>query len=140
MHLLNIQGVVNAFSLFLSRVVAYAISTALRDEGGRGFSLMTYYLLSFVFDILFTLLGSILVCAFSRWREFHADAGGAKLTGTSNMVAALKQLQNMTGIEQDKRGDALNSLKIAHRDGWMSLFSTHPPLDERIARLERKSL
>src|SRR3990167_4220750 len=80
-----IQGVINAFALFLSRIVAYAISIAMSrdDDRGEGIPMLTYTVLSFVFDILFTLLGSIVVAAFSRWREYRADAGGARFAGRS---------------------------------------------------------
>lgn len=131
-----VQGVVNAFSLFLSRVIAYAISVAMsRDDEEHNISHVTYSLLTMVFDVLFTLLGSILVAAYSRWREYRADAAGAKIAGQSNMIAALKRLQFGAGIEDDK-APSLAAFKIARHASWLELFSTHPPLDKRIARLE----
>ncbi|RDI43757.1 protease HtpX [Aquicella lusitana] len=130
-----IQGIVNAFALFLSRIIAYTISVAMsRDERGD-ISYLTYSLFTIIFDILFTLLGTILVAAFSRWREYRADAGGAKLVGRDKMIAALKRLQMASGIE-DERAPSLAALKISHHSSWMSLFSTHPPLEKRITRLE----
>lgn len=134
-----IQGVINAFAIFLSRIVAYAVSTWMSsDEEGGGISYLTFYLLSFVFDILFTILGSTVTAAFSRWREFHADAGGARLAGRDKMIAALERLKTATNPEQvDNRAPAMANLKINRPGGILALFASHPPLDKRIARLRR---
>ena len=130
-----IQGVVNAFALFLSRIIAYLISTFLsRGEGEGGFSLIAYYAMTFIFDILFTLLGSIVTAAFSRWREFRADAGGARLAGKEKMINALQRLKSTVEIEDD-RAPSLATLKISHKSRFIALFASHPPLDERIKRL-----
>lgn len=135
-----VQGIINSFALFFSRIIAYAVSVALSrgDDREGGFSTGTYMILTFVFDILFTLLGSILVAAYSRWREYRADAGGAKLAGTANMIAALQRLQSGIQVE-DNRAPALAALKINHHASWLQLFSSHPPLAERIARLTKSS-
>ena len=94
-----IQGVVNAFTMS-PRVVSYSLIVLDRDEGEGGFSVMGYYLLTIVFDIIFSILGSIIVAYFSRIREFKADKGGAQLAGTSNMIAALEGLgRQVTGNE-----------------------------------------
>ena len=133
-----VQGIINAFAMFLSRILAYAISIALsRDEEREGgISHAVNFGLTIVFDILFTILGSILVAAYSRAREYRADSGGAQYAGRDKMVAALEKLQR--GIElQDDRAPNLAAFKISHRDGWLSIFSTHPPLEERIARLQQ---
>lgn len=131
-----IQGVVNAFALFLSRIIAYTVSMVMRgDEKDGEISYGVYSILTLIFDIIFTLLGTILVAAFSRWREFRADAGGAKLAGRDKMIAALRRLSNTADIEDDK-APSLAALKIAHHSSWLDLFSTHPPLEKRIARLE----
>lgn len=131
-----IQGVVNAFALFLSRIIAYGVSIALSrgEERDEHFSYLTYGIITFICDILFTLLGSILVAAFSRWREFRADAGGARLSGRENMIAALTRLHNTTAPEDD-RAPSIAALKIAHHSSWLALFSTHPPIEKRIERL-----
>lgn len=131
-----IQGVINAFALFFSRVLAYAVSIALSrgDERSGDISYLTYSIFTFVFDILFTVLGSLLVAAFSRYREYRADAGGAKLAGRGNMVAALQRLQATTSLEDDS-APSLAALKIANHPAWLEWFSTHPPLQKRIARL-----
>jgi len=131
-----IQGVVNSFALFLSRIVAYTISLAMRgDERSGEFSYVAYSLLTIVFDLLFTLLGTILVAAFSRWREYRADFGGASLAGRNKMIAALRRLGNASDIE-DERAPSLAALKIAHHPNWLEIFSTHPPLEKRIIRLQ----
>lgn len=132
-----IQGVVNAFAMFLSRIAAYAISFALsRDnEKSSEISYFTYAALTFIFDILFTLLGSILVAAFSRWREFRADAGGATLAGKDKMIAALERLQRGVNFT-DERAPGLAAFKISNHSSWLDIFSTHPPLEKRIARLQ----
>lgn len=132
-----IQGIVNSFALFLSRIIAYAISVSMSSDKDRGeLSYGTYSLLTIVFDILFTLLGSILVAAYSRWREYRADTGGARLTSPDKMIAALQRLQKGAEIEDD-RAPSLAALKIAHHSSWLALFSSHPPLEKRIERLEK---
>ncbi len=130
-----IQGIVNAFVLFFSRVVAQIVSQSF-EEKSRYWVRM---LLTFVFDIAFTILGSIAINYFSRQREFRADAGGARFAGRQKMIAGLRRLQQQVDrIEPDHSG--LATLKITNRpSGPMSfsaLFSTHPDLKERIARLE----
>ncbi len=131
-----LQGVVNAFTLFLSRILAYGISMALSKNEDReeGPSFLIYNLLIILFDILFTILGSLIVAAFSRWREYRADAGGARLAGRDKMIAALKRLQTALGYEDD-RAPSIAALKISHRSSWLELFSSHPPLEKRIERL-----
>ncbi len=139
-----IQGVINAFVMFLSRVLAFVISQAMRsrddrDSGGGGWM---QYLLVIVFQIFFSILGSIVVCWFSRWREFRADAGGARLAGRENMINALRALARLHDPEvaaaEAKRAQAFQSLKISGQTrGLMALFATHPPIEERIARLEQ---
>jgi heat shock protein HtpX len=140
-----IQGVVNAFSMFLSRVIAFALSTAMQgnkdSEEQGGFSPLLNSVLVVVFDILFSILGHIVVSYFSRAREFRADRGSARLSGTtSKMIAALRALGRTHEIDESSmaQASALTALKIdAGGRGWMSLFRTHPPLDQRIAALER---
>jgi heat shock protein HtpX len=136
-----IQGIVNAFVMFLSRAIAFAIVQAMRarderDEGG--FSYGTYFIVSLVLEILFMIVGSIVVAWFSRYREFRADAGGAKLAGRNNMVNALKALLRTSEIiDPAANQPAVQTLKISGRGtGLMRLFATHPPLEERIARLQ----
>jgi len=138
-----IQGVVNAFVMFLSRVLAFVISQAMRSrddrDGGGG---MIEFLLVIVFQIVFSILGSIVVCWFSRQREFRADAGGARLAGRQTIINALQVLGRLHDPEvaaaEAHRAQAFQSLKISGpRGGFMALLATHPPIEERIARLEQ---
>jgi heat shock protein HtpX len=138
-----IQGVVNAFVLFLSRVLAFVIGQAMRsrDERDSGGGMLDF-LLVIVFQIVFSILGSIVVCWFSRQREFRADAGGARLAGRQNMINALRALARLHDPElaaaEAHRAQAFQSLKISGTAGGLAmLFATHPPLEERIARLEQ---
>lgn len=134
-----LQGVVNAFALFLSRIIAFVISTALARSDSEGMSLIVYYIVSFILDILLTFFGSIIVAAFSRWREYRADAGGGELAGRGKMISALQRLEQFiesTDVE-DKRGQAIETLKISSRPKWLGLFASHPPLKDRIARLQQ---
>jgi heat shock protein HtpX len=134
-----IAGVVNAFSMFIARIVGFAISQSV-DEEKRG---MVQMLVVFVLDIVLTLLGSMVVAYFSRKREFRADRGSALLLGgRRKMVEALESLGRMQGLVEPAERDALATLKISsgRKGGIMSLFSTHPPLEERINALERSSL
>jgi heat shock protein HtpX len=133
-----VQGVVNAFVLFLSRVLAFFVAQMLRGERDRGPSHLIHWVLVLVFDIVFSILGSMVVAAFSRMREFRADAGGARLAGTGSMVGALEALQRYsTSVSTEQR--ALATLKISgkRRGGFMMLFATHPPLEVRIERLRQ---
>ena len=139
-----LQGVVNAFVMFFSRVIAFAISTAMTqnqsedgNERDNSFPYMLNMILTIVLDIIFTLLGSLVVAAFSRWREFHADAGGANLAGRSNMIAALQRLRTTVEAVDNSQSPAMAAFKISNKGGFLALFSTHPPLEERIARLKK---
>jgi len=136
-----IQGVVNAFALFLSRVLAFVISQALRSRDDRGGGWIQF-LLAQLFYILFSILGSIVVFWFSRIREYRDHAGGARLAGRDNMLAALQALRRLYNPEiaaaDARQSQAFQSLKISGaRVGLARLFSSHPPLEERIARLEQ---
>lgn len=135
-----IQGIVNAFVMFLSRAIAFAITQAMqrdRDEREGGMSYGVFYLVSFVLEIIFMILGSIVVAWFSRYREFRADQGGARLAGRANMIGALEALRRTYELVDPTAQPAVQALKISTRpSGWMKLFSTHPPLEERIARLQ----
>ncbi len=130
-----IQGVVNTFVMFLARIVGYFVDKAIfRSERGTG---MGYYITVFVCELLFGLLASIIVMWFSRRREFRADAGSAKyLDSPQPMINALARLG---GIEP--AGELPKSLALAginNKAGWSALFSSHPPLEERIAALQQQ--
>ena len=128
-----IQGVLNTFVVFLSRVVGYAVDSFLRrnDEESSGPG-MGYYITSIVLDILLGFVASIIVAWFSRQREFRADAGAAQLMGRKQpMINALSRLGGMQPGELPK---SVAAFGIA--GGIGQLFSTHPPLEERIAALQ----
>jgi heat shock protein HtpX len=126
-----LQGVVNAFVIFLARVIA----GALRGNDSRGGS----YLVVLVLEIGLGILGSMITAWFSRQREFRADYGGAKLAGREKMLAALRRLaSNQEAVDPSQ--EALATLKINGARGWMFFFSTHPPLEVRIAALERRAI
>lgn len=128
-----VQGVVNAFVMFFARVIAFAVSQNVKEESRR----MVNFMVTMALEIAFSLLGAMVVSYFSRRREFRADAGGAKLAGSASMIDALKALKRSTetiGLEEHA---SVATLKISGKSGGlMMLLATHPPLEERIARLE----
>jgi heat shock protein HtpX len=134
-----LQGVVNAFAMFLSRAIAFAIEQSMRgDRDNRGSSYGMRFAIQMVLEIVFMLLGSIVVAAFSRWREFRADAGGARLAGRQNMINALERLRKTYELVDTSAQPAVQTLKISGRGtGLLALFSSHPPLTVRIARLNQ---
>jgi heat shock protein HtpX len=129
-----LQGVINAFVMFFARIIAFALASRgdSRDDRGGGVS----YMVIFMLEIVLGILGSLITAWFSRQREFRADRGGATLAGREKMVGALRRL--MSSREAiDTSHQALATLKISGARGWMVFFSTHPPLEVRIAALER---
>jgi heat shock protein HtpX len=130
-----IQGVVNAFAMFFSRLLANVLASNV-DEKYRG---IVHFICVLIGDIAFTLLGSIVVNFYSRKREFRADAGSAKVSSPGNMIAALQRLQSLHEAPPS-RDDAMATLKISGREKKGSiadLFMTHPALEDRIRALER---
>jgi heat shock protein HtpX len=127
-----IQGVVNTFVVFLSRIVGSIVDrTVFRSERGNG---PGYFITVIVCQILFGLIASMIVAWFSRQREFRADAGSAKFLGSpAPMVNALKRLG---GLEPGALPQTLAGFGITDKAGFMSLFSTHPPIEVRIAALQ----
>lgn len=132
-----LQGVVNAFVMFLARVLAYAVSS-LGKERNRSRSYGSFYLLTFLFEIIFMILGSMVIATFSRFREFRADQGGAMLARKENMIAALEKLGGQKSTAHKDRTNSLSALMISRpsRYGFLRVFATHPPIEERIARLK----
>lgn len=137
-----IQGVINAFVMFFARILAFAISSSMRGRDsdrqssfGGGWA---NYLLISVLEMAFGALGFLVIARFSRWREFRADHGGAEVAGRHKMISALQQLQRLYGRTPEVPGQtAVATLKISGKQGgWLSLMATHPPLEERIARLQ----
>nr|WP_034338920.1 protease HtpX [Herbaspirillum sp. B39] len=128
-----IQGVVNTFVVFLSRVVGYFVDSALRRNNESSGPGIGYMVTVMVCQIVFGIGASIIVAWFSRHREFRADAGAARLLGTPQpMINALARLGGFSpeGLPQN-----MAALGISDKPGIMALFSTHPPLEQRIAAL-----
>jgi heat shock protein HtpX len=135
-----IQGVVNAFVLYLSHVVA-AIARSLlggrdSDRGPSFLAVIAGHVVFIAAQIAFGILGSMITGWFSREREFRADAGGAQLAGRQNMIGALRRLMSTQPLV-DTSNTQLATLKIAGAKGFLQLVSTHPPLEVRIAALEQ---
>ena len=128
-----IQGVVNTFVVFLSRIIANMVAGNSSDEEGAENS-GTFFLVSMVLQILFGFLASFIVMWFSRKREYRADAGAAKLVGAKNMIAALERLKGNGTSTLPKE---MNAMGIAGGEKD-SLLSTHPTLDNRIAALQQQ--
>jgi heat shock protein HtpX len=126
-----IQGVVNTFVIFLSRIVGNIVDrTVFRSEDGRG---PAYFLSVFVSEIVLGILASLIVLAFSRWREFRADRGGAKLSGRDNMISALEALKS--SHEPLPQQFAAFGIAGGVARGVARLWMSHPPLEDRIAAL-----
>jgi len=129
-----VQGVVNTFVIFLSRVIAYAVDSFLKrgsnDNSGPGFA---YYGVSMLMQVVLGIGASMIVAAFSRYREFRADEAGARLAGKRKMIAALQRLQSFKDAPSQLPKE-MTAFGI--REGLMGMFSSHPPLEKRIAALQ----
>ncbi|MCH9811609.1 protease HtpX [bacterium] len=134
-----LQGVINAFVMFLARVCAYALTSMGRDSR-RSSSPMSFYLFTMLFEMIFLSLGSILVFFVSRKREYAADKGAAILTSRNQMISALRKLESSrspTKKEWEKeKSFAAMMIRPAKKSTISRLFSTHPTVEERIAYLE----
>src|SRR5437870_9257763 len=130
-----IQGVLNTFVFFLSRVVGFIVDRAVfRTERGIG---PGFYITVIVSQIVFGILASIIVMWFSRRREFRADAGSARLLGTPQpMIPALSRLG---GLQPGALPQSMVASGISGAPGWAALFSSHPPIEERIAALQGRT-
>jgi heat shock protein HtpX len=136
-----VQGVVNAFVMFFARIIAFAISQAMRNEDddapANPWMMMG---ITMALDILLGFLAMPIIAWFSRYREFRADKGGAELAGREKMIAALESLQRTYPLLADanaKNEPNFRSMQISSKGAFMQLFSTHPPLDVRIAALRK---
>ena len=127
-----LQGVINAFVMFFARLIAYVIANRGDSRSRNGGS----FLVVIVLQIVLGTLGSLITAWFSREREFRADRGGALLAGKDRMIGALRRLAANRDLV-DTQHEALATLKINGTRSWMVFFSTHPPLEERIAALEK---
>jgi heat shock protein HtpX len=130
-----IQGVVNTFVIFMARVVGYFVDSWLRrnDEESSGPGI-GYMITVVVCELLFGILASVIVAWFSRQREFRADAGAAGLMGTPTpMVSALRRLG---GLDADGLPQNMQAMGISGGRKWLAMFSSHPPIEQRIAALQ----
>ncbi len=129
-----LQGVLNTFVIFLARIIGSFIDRVLfkndREESGIGFFLTTM-----VAQIVLGILASMIASWYSRRREFRADRGGADLAGTGSMIAALQALKQSHGEPMPPQMQAFG-INTSSTSGFMRLFMSHPPLDERIAALQ----
>lgn len=137
-----LQWVINTFVVFFSYLAARAIDTLLsrdNEEGVLGY--WWYYIVYNILNFVFSLLGSLVLMAFSRWREYRADAGASDMVGKHKMIAALQALTKTIDypIEENQRQESYAMLKISHQPWWLSLFSSHPPLEKRIQALESRA-
>jgi heat shock protein HtpX len=127
-----IQGVVNALVMFMARIAAFAAAQFVPEDKRQ----ITQFAIIIGFELILGILGMIVVASFSRAREYRADAGGAKLAGKQNMIAALERLKLNYRLPEMNEQPAIASLKISgRRSGWAKFFATHPDLDDRIAKL-----
>ncbi len=132
-----IQGVLNTFVIFLSRVIGYVVDRALHRDGEGGYG-MGYFVTVIVTQILLGILASVVVSWYSRRREYRADAGGAYLAGRANMIGALQALQR--SVEPEHMPEQLEAMGISgvRKGGLRRLFASHPPLEDRIAALREE--
>lgn len=138
-HILNgdmvtltlIQGVMNAFVIFLAKIIAEAIDKFLSSDDGEGLGLIAYNLVYIGLQIVFGFLASFVVMYFSRKREYRADEGGAKYTSKAKMIAGLQKLKSMQSL--GTKDTKMSPFMITEPD---SMFSTHPSLDNRIKALQ----
>ena len=129
-----VQGVINTFVVFFSRIVGHLVDRVVfKNERGYG---PGYYIASLVAQLFLGLLASAIVMWFSRWREFRADAGGASLAGSRNMIAALRRLQAVHQPQDLPDQFAAFGISGGFGEGLKKLFLSHPPLEERIRALE----
>lgn len=132
-----IQGVVNTFVVFLARIIGRVVDQLVfKNDRGPG---LGYFVVSMVAQVLLSVLATMIVMWFSRYREFHADAGGAHLTSRTQMVNALRALQRIHEPQDLPAGEfAAFGISGQIGGGFMALFRSHPPLEQRIAALEQQ--
>lgn len=127
-----VQGMVNAFGMFLARIAGHFLSTMVDEEKAP----MVRMIATIILDIVFNILGMFLVAYVSRRREFRADAGGASLGGREKMIAALQKLQHETAPLLEEKSPVATMQISNRRGGFLALLSTHPDLQDRIDRLK----
>jgi len=129
-----IQGVMNTFVLFFARIIGHTVDRVVfKTERGYG---LGYYAVTMAAQIVLGILASMIIMWFSRYREYRADAAGAQLAGSGNMIAALQRLKVEQGLPDELPGELTAfGIRSGGRSGFASLFSSHPPLDDRILAL-----
>lgn len=147
-----LQGIINAFVMFLARALAHIVSSMLsgrsRNSRSNSFSPMLYFLLTMVFQSIFMFFGYMVIAAYSRLREYRADLGGAQYAGKMPMIGALKALkreqENALSKKNPRHAEPQETgfevLQISSDRKWLRLLSTHPPLEDRISRLEQTDM
>jgi heat shock protein HtpX len=129
-----IQGVVNTFVIFFARVIGHIVDRViLKNESGHGIG---YFVTTIFAEIILSILASTIVMYVSRKREFVADTGGADLAGHKNMISALKRLGQ---VEPEALPEQMAAFGINDKSGFMAWFSSHPPIEDRIAALEDRA-
>jgi heat shock protein HtpX len=134
-----LQGIINAFVMFLARIIALLlVPFQSRDsESYYESSAQTLQYIVMSLEYVFMLLGTLVIAAFSRAREYRADIGGARIAGKEKMIHALEALQRVEKLQRPMAvHPAVQALKISNPLGLLNLFATHPPLSDRIARLK----
>jgi len=141
-HILNgdmvtmtlLQGVLNTFVIFFARIIGSIIDkTVFKNEEGNGWG---YFITVIVLEIILGILASLVLMAFSRYREYRADEGSSRLVGKDKMILALKRLQYIVTNKEIVDDGKLATFKIHSEKGFMTLFMSHPDLDDRIKNLE----
>jgi heat shock protein HtpX len=129
-----LTGIVNALVMFLARIIAGAINNFLKDEDGEGLGFFAYTLVVILLQTFLMFLASFAIAAFSRYREYQADAGSAKITSPTAMANALKALAGGAQVQTQKDSFAIAKISSNRK---ISLRSTHPSIEDRVARLEK---
>ena len=131
-----IQGVVNTFVMFFARIIGHTVDRVVfKTQRGYGIG---YFIVTIIAEIILGILASMIVMWFSRYREYRADAAGARFAGSAGMIAALQRLKAEQGLPQDLPGE-MTAFGIRSRtgSGFAALLRSHPPLDDRILALQK---
>lgn len=138
-----VQGVVNAFVMFFAQIATIAIDNLMRgddDEGGGGLGFFARTFVYMGFQMVFGMLAAPIVMGFSRYREYRADEGSAKLGGKQKMINALEALKRNYPQLSKPKEEGLAAMQISSKASWAEMFSSHPTLDKRINRLKSLSI
>ena len=129
-----LQGIINAIVMALARIIGFALASKKDSDDNGSVNYMLYNIIVILLEWVLSLFGMIAVCAFSRYREYKADEGGARLAGKQKMINALKSLQRSINLADMTHAKSIAAFKISGSPGM--LFATHPKLEDRIKRLE----